>query len=157
MWQDFKEFAMKGNIVDMAIGVIIGAAFSKVVNSLVSDVIMPPIGLILGKIDFDNLFLNLSGKQYPSLEVAKAAGAPTVNYGTFLTNMIDFLVVAFLLFIIFRELSRLSSAHKEAEVITTKTCPYCFETIHIKATRCPRCTADLSDHPTKSTGNHKIS
>jgi large conductance mechanosensitive channel len=142
MLKDFKAFIARGNVVDLAVGVIIGGAFGKITTSLVGDVIMPPIGLILGKVDFTNLFIDLSGKGYPTLAAAKAAGAPTINYGVFVNTVIDFLIVAFVVFLIVRWVQKLLP--KAAEAVVTKECPRCFETIPIKATRCPRCTSELS-------------
>jgi large conductance mechanosensitive channel len=144
MLKEFKEFAMRGNVVDMAVGIIIGAAFGKIVSSLVNDVIMPPIGLILGKLDFSNLFINLSGQPYASLAEAKAAGAATINYGMFLNNVIDFIIVAFAIFLLVRQINRLRREPQAAPVVpTTRECPYCFSAIPIKAVRCPQCTSQL--------------
>ncbi|NMC84534.1 MAG: large-conductance mechanosensitive channel protein MscL [Anaerolineaceae bacterium] len=143
MWKEFKEFAMRGNVVDLAIGVILGTAFGKIVTSLVSDVIMPPIGLLLGKVDFSNLYINLSGKPYANLTDAKAAGAATINYGLFLNNVIDFLIVAFVIFIIVREFNRFLKKPAAPTEPTTKQCPYCCSDIPLKATRCPHCTSEL--------------
>lgn len=143
MWEEFKEFALKGSVVDMAIGIIIGAAFSKIVNSLVDDIIMPPVGLLIARINFTNLFVSLTGHHYKSLAAAKAAGAPTLNYGAFLTNVLNFLIVAVILFFVVRELNALRKSSRKVEVKTTSTCPYCKETIHAEATRCPHCTANL--------------
>jgi large conductance mechanosensitive channel len=142
MLKEFKEFAMKGNVLDMAIGIIIGAAFGKIITSLVADVIMPPIGLILGKVDFSSLFLSLSGTHYDSLVAAKAAGAPTINYGVFLNNVIDFLIVAFVIFMVIRQVNRWKKPVPVAAPVT-KECPYCFTGIPIKAVRCPNCTSEL--------------
>jgi large conductance mechanosensitive channel len=142
MLKAFKEFAMKGNVMDLAVGFIIGAAFGKIVASLVADVIMPPIGLILGKVDFSSLFLNLSGKTYATLGEAKAAGAPTLNYGLFLNNVVDFLIVAIVVFLLVRLVNKWN---KPAPVVApaTKECSYCASTISVKATRCPNCTSEL--------------
>lgn len=157
VWKEFKEFALKGSVLDMAIGLIIGAAFSKVVNSLVDDIIMPPVGLVVGRINFSNLFLSLTGHRYRSLEVAKAAGAPTLNYGLFITNMLNFFVIAVILFFVVRELNRLRRSSQTTETVTTKKCPRCQEVIHIKATRCPHCTTEFGggeeDAMSNSTGN----
>ena len=142
MLKEFKEFAMKGNVLDMAIGIIIGAAFGKIITSLVADVIMPPIGLILGKVDFSSLFFSLSGTHYDSLAAAKAAAAPTINYGLFLNNVIDFLIVAFVIFMVIRQVNRWKKPVPVA-VPVTKECPYCFTAIPIKAVRCPNCTSEL--------------
>jgi large conductance mechanosensitive channel len=139
MLKEFKEFAMRGNVVDMAVGIIIGAAFGKIVNSFVSDILMPPIGVLLGKVDFANLFLNLSGKSYESLANAKAAGAATLNYGLFLSTMMDFGIVAFAIFLLIRQINRL----KAKPELTTKECPHCLSKIALKASRCPHCTSEL--------------
>jgi large conductance mechanosensitive channel len=145
MLKEFKEFAMRGNVLDMAVGIIIGAAFGKIVSSFVNDILMPPIGLLLGKVDFSNLFINLSGTSYATLTEAKAAGAPTLNYGVFLNSVIDFLIVAFAIFLLIRQVNRLQRqpAPAPAEPPTTKECSYCLSTIPIKATRCPQCTSPL--------------
>ncbi|HTV58463.1 MAG TPA: large conductance mechanosensitive channel protein MscL [Verrucomicrobiae bacterium] len=142
MLKEFKEFAMRGNVLDMAVGIIIGAAFGKIVTSLVNDVLMPPFGLILGKVDFSSLFLNISGKDYPTLASAKAAGAATINYGTFINNVIDFLIVAFVIFLLVRQVNRWNKP-APAAAPATKECPYCVSTIPDKATRCPQCTSEL--------------
>jgi large conductance mechanosensitive channel len=142
MLKEFKEFAIRGNVMDMAIGIIVGAAFGKIVTSLVNDVVMPPFGLLLGKVDFSNLFLNISGKPYGSLAEAKAAGAATINYGTFINNVIDFAIVAFVIFLIVRQINRWKTPAPTAAP-TTKDCPYCFSAIPIKAVRCAHCTSDL--------------
>jgi large conductance mechanosensitive channel len=142
MLKEFKEFAMKGNVLDMAIGIIIGAAFGKIITSLVSDVIMPPIGLILGRVDFSSLFLNLSHTHYDSLAAAKAAGDATINYGLFLNTVIDFLIVAFVIFLLVRQVNRWKKP-VPAVAPATKECPYCCSAIPIKATRCPNCTSEL--------------
>jgi large conductance mechanosensitive channel len=144
MWREFREFAMRGNVVDLAVGIIIGAAFGKIVSSFVNDILMPPIGLLLGRVDFSNLFINLSGQSYASLAEAKAAGAPTINYGAFLNNVIDFLIVAFAVFLLIRFINRLSRQWERApEAPTTKECPFCFSMIPVRATRCPQCTSTL--------------
>jgi large conductance mechanosensitive channel len=142
MFKEFKEFAMKGNVMDMAVGIIIGAAFGKIITSFVTDVLMPPIGLLLGKVDFSNLFLNLSGTAYPSIAAAKEAGAATLNYGVFLSTVIDFLIVAFVIFLVVKQMNRLKRAEAPAPV-TTKDCPFCASAIPIKATRCPHCTSEI--------------
>ncbi|HTL61489.1 MAG TPA: large conductance mechanosensitive channel protein MscL [Nitrospira sp.] len=142
MLKEFKEFAMKGNVLDMAIGVIIGGAFGKIVTSLVSDVLMPPLGLVLGQVDFSSLFLNLSGTPQPSLAAAKAAGAPTVNYGVFLQTVLDFIIIAFVIFMIVKQVNRLKKPAVPAAA-TTKDCPLCLSTIPIKATKCAHCTASV--------------
>jgi len=143
MFKEFKEFAMRGNVLDMAVGIIIGAAFGRIITSLVNDIIMPPIGLLLGKVDFSGLFLNISGKSYDTLAAAKAAGAATINYGTFLNTVIDFLVVAFVIFLLVRQINRWNKP-APAAAPTTKECPYCVSSIPIKATRCPNCTSQVA-------------
>ncbi|MFL6263632.1 MAG: large conductance mechanosensitive channel protein MscL [Thermoanaerobaculia bacterium] len=144
MLKEFKEFAVRGNVLDLAIGVILGAAFGKIVTSLVDDIIMPPIGLLLGKVDFTNLFVDLSGKHYPSVAAAKAAGAPTVNYGIFLNTVLSFLIVTFVVFLIVRKVNKLRRGEeKPAAEPVVKECPYCLSSIPIKATRCPHCTSEL--------------
>ncbi len=142
MFKEFKEFAMKGNVLDMAVGIIIGAAFGRIITSLVADVIMPPIGLILGHVDFSSLFLNISGTHYPTLAAAKAANAATINYGTFLNTIIDFLIVAFVIFMMVRQVNRWNKP-APAPAATTRDCPYCATAIPLKATRCPNCTSEL--------------
>ncbi|HOE64203.1 MAG TPA: large-conductance mechanosensitive channel protein MscL [Candidatus Sumerlaeota bacterium] len=156
MLKEFKKFAMRGNVVDMAVGIIVGGAFGTIVNSLVSDVIMPPIGLLLGGVDFSNLFFVLKSKEgllspnelfggsFKTLAEAKAAGAVTLNYGLFLNSVVSFLIVAFAVFLLIKGLNKLHH-EKEAPAAapTTKDCPFCFSTIAIKATRCPNCTSDL--------------
>ena len=143
MFKEFKEFAMRGNVLDMAIGIIIGAAFGKIVSSMVADIIMPPIGLVLGKLDFSNLFLNLSGTHYDSLAAARAAGAATINYGVFINTVIDFLIVAFVIFLIVRQVNRFKRA-APPPAAATKDCPFCATAIPAKAARCPHCTSQLS-------------
>ena len=140
--KEFKDFAMRGNVVDMAVGIIIGAAFGTIVSSLVKDIIMPPIGLVLGKIDFSNLFIDLTGTGYKTLAQAKEAGAPTLNYGVFLSTVIDFLIVAFVIFLIVRQLNKMKKP-APAPAPATKTCPYCATEIPLQATRCPHCTSQL--------------
>ena len=144
MIKEFKEFIMKGNVLDLAIGVIIGGAFGKIVSSLVTDVLMPPIGMLLGKVDFSNLYLNLSGGSFSSLADAQKAGAATLNYGLFLNNIINFLIIALVIFMIIKQVNRLQKpAVQPAAEPTTKECPYCKTSIAIKATRCPNCTSQL--------------
>ena len=144
MLKEFKEFAMRGNVIDLAVGVIIGAAFGTIVKSLVEDVLMPPIGLLVGGLDFSNLFVSLSGHHYPSLAAAKEAGAPTINYGLFLNNVLNFMIVAFAVFLLVRQINRLK---RETPVPppapTEKPCPFCISTIPLAATRCPHCTSEL--------------
>jgi large conductance mechanosensitive channel len=149
MLKEFREFAMRGNVVDMAVGIIIGAAFGTIVKSLVSDVIMPPIGLALGNVDFANLFIILKhgaemAGPYASLADAQAAGAVTLNYGTFINTIISFIIVAFAVFMIIRNINKLKREEEAPPPEpTTKECPHCFSTIPIKATRCPMCTSEL--------------
>jgi large conductance mechanosensitive channel len=143
MLKEFKQFVMRGNVVDLAVGVIIGAAFGRIVTSLVSDIIMPPIGLALGHVDFSSLFLNISGTSYPTLAAAKAANAATINYGIFINTVIDFLIVAFVIFLMISQINRWQTP-APAAAPSTKDCPYCFSAIPIKATRCPNCTSQLS-------------
>ena len=140
MFKEFRDFAMKGNVIDMAVGIIIGVAFGKIVSSFVSDILMPPIGVLLGSVDFSNFFLNLSGKSFDSLASAKAAGAPTINYGLFINNIIDFIIVAFAIFILVRQINRF----KSQPAPSIRECPYCISKIPVKATRCPHCTSELS-------------
>jgi len=142
MLKEFREFVMRGNVLDLAIAVIIGGAFGKIVTSFVNDVIMPPIGLLLGGVDFTNLFIALDGNLYESLDAAKAAGAATINYGVFLNTVIDFIIVAFIIFLIIKSANKMKKSAPAAEP-TTKECPHCFTTIPIKATRCPNCTSQL--------------
>jgi len=142
MLKEFKEFAMRGNVLDMAVGIIVGAAFGKIITSLVSDVLMPPIGLLLGKVDFSTLFLNISGKSYATLAEAKAAGVATINYGLFLNTVIDFLIVAFVIFLLVRQINRWNKP-APAPVPATKDCPYCYSAVPVKATRCPNCTSEI--------------
>jgi large conductance mechanosensitive channel len=142
MLKEFKDFAMKGNVLDMAIGVIIGGAFGKIVSSLVSDVLMPPIGLLMGKVDFSSLFINLSGTPQPSLTAAKAAGAPTINYGVFLQATFDFIIIAFVIFLLVKQVNRLKKPEPTAAP-TTKDCPHCLSAIPIKATKCAHCTSSV--------------
>ena len=148
---EFKTFAMRGNVVDMAVGIIIGAAFGKIVDSMVKDIVMPPLGFLLGKVDFTNLYwvLPVGGEvqHYDTLEAAQAAGAVTINYGLFINTIISFILVAFAVFILIKGINKLqeSKAKEEAaeEAATTKQCPRCFSTIDINATKCPHCTADI--------------
>ncbi len=141
LFKEFKEFAMKGNVIDLATGVIIGAAFGKIVSSLVGDIITPLLSIITGKLDLSSLFIPLDGKKYTDLAAAKAASAPTLNYGLFITNIIDFLIIAFAIFIIIKQINRFRP--KPAAEPTTKICKYCQSSINIKAVRCPHCTSAL--------------
>jgi len=140
--KEFKDFATHGNVIDMAIGIIIGAAFGKIVTSFVNDILMPPIGLLLGKMDFSSLFINMSGKSYSSLAEAKAAGAATMNYGMFINTLIDFIIIAFVIFLLIKQINRLTQKEKPKQSApTTKECPYCLSTIQLRAKRCPNCTS----------------
>jgi large conductance mechanosensitive channel len=143
MIKEFREFAMRGSVLDLAIGVIIGAAFGKIVTSFTNDILMPPIGMLLGKMDFSNLFVALNGQSYPSLAAAKEAGAATLNYGAFINTLIDFLIIAFALFLVVRAINRMQR-HPEKAAPETRECPYCLSVIPVKATRCPNCTSDVS-------------
>lgn len=143
MLKEFKEFAMRGNVLDMAVGIIIGAAFGRIITSLVNDVLMPPIGLVLGKVDFSSLFANLSGTAYPSLAEAKKAGASVIAYGAFLNTILDFIIVAFVIFLLIKQVNRLKKP-APAAAPTTKDCPFCLSAIPIKATRCAHCTSQLA-------------
>ena len=146
MLKRFRDFAVKGNVVDMAVGIVIGASFGKIATSLVNDVIMPPIGMLLGKVDFNNLFVALDGKAYPSLDAAKKAGAATFNYGAFINTVLDFLIVAFAMFMIvqwFEAVSKRMAKPQAPEPPKTQNCPYCLSSIAIGARRCPQCTSNL--------------
>lgn len=145
MLKEFKEFALRGNVMDMAIGIILGGAFGKIVSSFVKDVLMPPLGLLLGKVDFANLFLDLSGKGYASLAAAREAGAPVIAYGTFINTVVDFVFIAFAIFLVVKQMNRLKKQEEApAAAPTTKKCPYCLMEIPIEATRCGHCTSQLS-------------
>jgi len=148
MFKEFKEFAMRGNVVDMAVGIIIGAAFGTIVKSLVADVIMPPIGLLMGNVDFVNLFAivqeGATAGPYATLAEAKEAGAVTINYGVFFNEIISFAIVAFAVFLLIKNINRLKKEEEEAPAEpTTKDCPHCMSTISIEAKRCPNCTSQL--------------
>jgi len=142
MFKEFKEFAVKGNVIDLAVGIIMGIAFGAIISSLVNDIIMPPIGLLLGNIDFANLFINLSGTAYPSLKAAKDAGAATINYGVFINTVLNFIIVALVVLVLVRQINRLKKEPAPAAP-NTKECKYCLSSIPIKATRCPHCTSQL--------------
>ncbi len=142
MFKEFKEFAVKGNAFDLAVGVIIGAAFGSIVNSLVNDVLMPPLGMLTRGLDFKDLFITLNGQTYASLAAAKQAGAPVIAYGAFLNTIINFLLVAFAVFLLVKQINRMR--RPGAAPPSTRECPYCVSAIPIKATRCPQCTSDLS-------------
>jgi large conductance mechanosensitive channel len=142
MLNEFKTFVRRGNVVDLAVGVVIGASFGAIVSSLVNDMLMPPIGLLLGRVDFSHLFLSLSGQSYATLAAARAAGAPTLNYGLFINAVINFLIVAFAVFLVVRQVNRLFP--KPAAAPTTKECGFCATPIPLKARRCPHCTSELA-------------
>jgi large conductance mechanosensitive channel len=144
MFKEFKAFAMRGNVLDMAVGIIIGAAFGRIVSSLVNDVLMPPLGLLAGKVDFSNLFVTLSGEKAASLEAARAAGAVTVNYGIFIMAIIDFVLVAFAVFLLVKQVNRWTAAPAVEAAPTSKECPYCMSTIALQASRCPHCTSQVA-------------
>jgi large conductance mechanosensitive channel len=144
MWNEFKAFVMRGNVVDMAVGVILGTAFGKIVTSLVSDIVTPPIGLLLSEVDFSNLFINLSRMPYASLAQAKAAGAATINYGVFVNDVINFLIVAMVMFWLIKPINRWKGIRAAAAEPAMKECPYCLSQIPIKAVRCTQCTATLT-------------
>jgi large conductance mechanosensitive channel len=145
MLREFKAFVMRGNVLDLAVAVILGAAFGKIVSSLVNDIIMPPIGLLLGKVDFSNLFISLSGVSYPSLAKAQEAGAATLNYGLFIKALVDFLIVALVIFLLIRVVNRAQQmrGQEAPPAPTTKDCPFCLSSIPLKAIRCPHCTSEL--------------
>jgi large conductance mechanosensitive channel len=143
MFGEFKKFVMRGNVLDLAVGIIIGAAFGKIVTSFVNDVLMPPVGLLMGKVDFSGLFISLNGQHYATLEEARKAAAPTLNYGLFLNSVIDFVIVAFAIFLIIRQVNKLSAKPEAPAAPTTKDCPFCCTAIPIPAVRCPQCTSDL--------------
>jgi large conductance mechanosensitive channel len=142
MLKEFKDFAMRGNVMDLAIAVIIGGAFGKIIASLVNDILMPFIGLLLGGLSFSGLFVALDGNAYETLEAAQAAGAATLNYGLFIQAIVDFVIVALVIFLLVRAMNRMKKPEPAAEP-TTKDCPYCFSAVPIKATRCPNCTSQL--------------
>lgn len=143
MLKEFKEFALRGNVLDMAIGIILGVAFGRIVSSLVEDIVMPPLGLFLGRVDFSNLFFSLTGRHFDTLAAAKAAGAPTINYGMFVNHVLNFLIVAFAIFLLVRQVNRFKRQQEVVAAPTTRECPHCFFSIPIKATRCGHCAADV--------------
>ena len=142
MFKEFRDFAMKGNVLDMAVGIIIGAAFGRIISLLVSDMLMPPLGLLIGNVDFSNLFINLTKTPYESLAAAKTAGAPTINYGIFLNTILDFVIVAFMLFLVIKQFNRFKGKPQPMSP-TTKECPYCLSAIPLKAVKCASCTSDV--------------
>ncbi|MCD1147643.1 large conductance mechanosensitive channel protein MscL [Peptoniphilus sp. KCTC 25270] len=147
--QEFKEFIAQGNVLDLAVGVIIGGAFGKIVTSLVNDIIMPVIGLAMGGVDFTGLFVALDGNDYPTLAAAQEAGAGVIAYGSFIQNIIDFLIIAFVIFMVVKQVaglrSRFEKKEEAEEAATTKTCPFCKSEVDIAATRCPHCTSELAE------------
>jgi large conductance mechanosensitive channel len=144
MWKELKAFLLRGSVLDLAVAVIVGGAFGKIVTSFVNDIIMPPIGLLLGKVNFADLYINLSGGSYPSLAAAKEAGAATLNYGTFISAIIDFVIIGLVLFFVLKAINKMQRKPEAAPAEpTTKECPHCFTTIPLKATRCPNCTSEL--------------
>ena len=147
MFKEFKQFATRGNVLDMAVGIVIGAAFGKIVNSLVNDLLMPPLGLLIKRVDFTELFLNLSGVSYPTIEAAKAAGAPTLNYGVFLNTVLEFIIIAFAIFLVVRTANRMRAQPSP----TTQECSFCRMSIPITATRCPHCTSQLNTAAVRTT------
>lgn len=144
MIREFKEFIARGSAIDLAVGVVMGAAFGKIVDSLVKDIIMPPIGLLLAKVDFTNLYVTLNGKRYPSLAEAQKAGAVTINYGVFINNVISFLIVAFAVFLLIRQINRMRRKSDVGATPTQQECSYCAMMIPITAKRCPHCTSELA-------------
>jgi large conductance mechanosensitive channel len=143
MFKEFKEFAMKGNVLDMAVGIVIGAAFGGIVTSFVNDVLMPPLGRLLGHMDFSNLFISLNGQHYDTIAAAKAAGAATLNYGLFVNAVVNFVIVAFAIFLLVRAVNRMRK-QEPAAAPTTRDCPRCLSSVPLKATRCAFCTSDLT-------------
>lgn len=145
MWKEFKEFSMKGNVIDLAVGVVIGGAFGKIVTSLVNDIIMPLVGLFLGQLDFSNLFITLGSGNFKTIEEAKTAGVATLNIGLFLNNVVDFLIIAFSIFFVIKQINKFTRKMEKpkSEPATTKQCKYCYSKIHIDASRCPHCTSEV--------------
>jgi len=143
MLKEFKEFAMRGNVLDMAVGIIVGAAFGQIVNSFVQDVMMPPIGRLVGRVDFSNLFVTLTGQHYDTVAAAKAAGAATLNYGMFLNTIINFVIVAFAVFLLVRQVNRLMPKPVPPAAPATRDCPYCLSAVPAKASKCAHCTSEL--------------
>ena len=142
MLEQFRQFIRRGNVVDLAVAVIIGAAFGKIVTSFVDDILMPPIGVALGNVDFSNLFINLSGKEYSSVAAAKAAGAATLNYGIFINNILNFIIIAFAVFLLVRQINRMQTP-APAPAAATKDCPYCLTPVPVKAVKCAHCTSEI--------------
>ena len=150
LWKEFKAFVTRGNVLDLAVGLIVGGAFNKIVSSLVDDILMPPIGLLLGRADFSNFYINLSGQRYETLAQAQEAGAATINYGLFINTIIQFVIVAFAVFLLVHQVNQMQKS-EVPQPPSTKTCPHCFTTIPIEATRCPNCTTHLE--PSESTSD----
>jgi large conductance mechanosensitive channel len=144
MWKEFRKFAVRGNVIDLAVGVIIGAAFGKVVTSLVTDVVMPPIGLLIGRVDFKNLYVTLNGQTYASLAEAQKAGAPTLNYGVFLNTIVEFLIIALVVFLLVRWVNKLMPPPVVAPAEPRRDCPDCASSVPVRARRCPFCTSSLN-------------
>jgi large conductance mechanosensitive channel len=144
MWKEFREFVARGNVIDLAVAVIIGAAFGKIVTSLVNDIVMPPIGMALGRVDFKNLFVSLTGQQFASVADAQKAGAPTINYGIFLNTVLEFLIVAFVVFLMVRQINRMKKPMPAAPEQPVRDCPFCLTRIPVAARRCPACTSELA-------------
>ena len=142
-FDEFKKFAMRGNVVDLAVGVIIGGAFGKIVSSMVSNVIMPPLGMVMGKVDFSNLFISLNGQEYATLKAAQDAGAPVLAYGSFLNTVLDFIILAFVVFVMIKQINRMMPEKPPAK--DSRKCPYCKSAIADDATRCPHCTSQLEE------------
>jgi large conductance mechanosensitive channel len=142
MFAEFKQFIRRGNVIDLAVAVVIGAAFGKIVASFVDDILMPPIGLALGRVDFSNLFINLAGKEYPSVAAAKAAGAATLNYGIFINSILNFVIIAFAIFLLIRQINRMQTP-APAPAVATKDCPYCLTPVPVKAVKCAHCTSEI--------------
>ncbi len=143
MLKEFKDFAMRGSMLDLAVGLILGVAFGAIVTSLVNDIVMPPIGLLLGKVDFKDLYVALNGQSYASLDAAKKAGAPVMAYGQFLNTIINFLIVAFAVFLMIKQVNRFKKPAATPAAPSTKECPFCASSIAVKAMRCPHCTSEL--------------
>ena len=141
--EEFRTFIMRGNVIDLAVGIIIGGAFGKIVTSLVNDILMPPVGLLLGKVDFSNLFLSLSGQHFASLAEAQKAGAPTLNYGIFINQIINFSIVGFVIFLLIKQINRMQKPLPAPAAPATKSCKYCCSNVPVKAVRCPQCTSQL--------------
>lgn len=144
MFKEWKTFLMRGNVLDLAVGVIIGGAFGKIVTSFVNDILMPPLGLLLGRMNFSDLFISLNGQAYPSLAAAKAAGAPTLNYGLFINSLIDFILIGTAIFLLIKQVNRLQKS-EPAPAPDTKECPFCCSKIPLAASRCPHCTSQLAE------------